>query len=229
MLCIPAPAYAEKIQRESNYQQGGIPLQSCGNDNIQVWLLLEAWFDSLKSGNKDDLESEVIIMTKKQYSIFHASIQKIASSKPGAWFFSKTQHHFDRMLLSLTNGKTTMTSILSGLPVVILTSKGAKSGQMRKTPLLYIQDETDSGKIALIASNWGQGHNPGWYYNLKANPNATGSINGQERAYAAHEAEGEEYATVWRAAKDTYLGFPNYKERASDRHIPIMVLKPVEE
>ena len=83
-------------------------------------------------------------MAKKEYTIFHSFVQKIASSKPGAWFFSKTQHHFDRVLLSLTNGKTTLTSILSGLPVLILTSKGAKSGMLRTTPLLYVQGENGS-------------------------------------------------------------------------------------
>ena len=182
-----------------------------------------------QNGNKNDTEKRGNKMAKKEYSIFHSGIQKIASSKPGAWFFSKTQHHFDRVLLSMTNGKTTMTSILSGLPVLILISKGAKSGLLRTTPLLYVQDPTGSNKIALIASNWGQGHNPGWYYNLKANPQATCSIRGKKGDYLAHEAQGEEYTAFWQRAKDIYLGFPNYKERAGDRHIPILVLTPVGE
>ncbi len=167
-------------------------------------------------------------MTKKNYSFFHASLQKIGASAPGSWFFSKTQPRIDRVLLNLTNGKTNLTSILSGLPIVVLTSKGAKSGLPRTTPLLGVRDMTGTGKIALIASNYGQGHHPSWYYNLKANPQATCSISGQVGNYIAHQADGDEYASFWRAAMDLYLGFPQYQERVGNRHIPIMVLTPDE-
>jgi len=168
-------------------------------------------------------------MTKKNYSFFHASLQKIGSSAPGSWFFSKTQPRIDRVLLNLSNGRTNLTSILSGLPVVVLTSIGAKSGLPRTTPLLGVRDESGTGKIALIASNYGQGHHPGWYYNLKANPHATCSIDGQVGNYIAHEAESDEYAIFWRAAMDLYLGFSQYQERAGERHIPIVVMTPNDE
>lgn len=166
-------------------------------------------------------------MAHKNYSLFHSAMQKLASSRPGAWFFSRTQHHFDRVFLSLTNNKATMTGILAGLPVIILTSTGAKSGLPRTTPLLFIQDPTDPNKMAIIASNWGQSHHPAWYYNLKANPQATGSINGRRDSYIAHEAKGNEYNQFWQLAVDTYVGYPLYKQRVGQRHIPIMVLTSV--
>lgn len=168
-------------------------------------------------------------MTKRKYSFLHSLIQKIASSRPGAWIFSPILHHVDRVFLRLTNNKTTLTSIMSGIPVLVLTSTGAKSGLLRTVPLLYVRDESGSGKIALIASNWGQKHHPGWYYNLKANPGATCSIGGQVGDYIAHEAGGEEYASFWQSAMDTYMGFPHYQKRAGDRHIPIMVMTPIGE
>ena len=61
-------------------------------------------------------------MAKKEYSLFQSSIQKVASSRPGVWFFSLTEHHFDKAVLKLTNNKATMTRILAGFPVVMLTS-----------------------------------------------------------------------------------------------------------
>ncbi|MHC4230468.1 MAG: nitroreductase/quinone reductase family protein, partial [Planctomycetota bacterium] len=67
-------------------------------------------------------------------------MQKFASSRFGAWYFSRTQHYFDRGFLKLTNGRVTMTSILSGLPVAMLTTTGAKSGLSRTLPLLCIRD-----------------------------------------------------------------------------------------
>ena len=114
---------------------------------------------------------------------------------------------------------------MTGLPVVILTTAGAKSGLPRTTPLLCIRDEDNPETFALIATNWGQRHYPGWYHNLKANPQATCSIRGQSGNYRAHEAEDDEYDKFWRIAGATYLGFPLYKERiGTTRHIPIMVM-----
>jgi deazaflavin-dependent oxidoreductase (nitroreductase family) len=156
-------------------------------------------------------------------------MQKIGSTRPGAQFFSKIQPQIDRFLLKLTGGKTNLTSLLSGLPVVLLTSKGAKSGRLRTTPLLGLQDPFGSGKIALIASNYGQRHHPSWYYNLKANPHVTCTFNGKERKYIAYQAQGQEYTRYWQTATDHYLGFVQYQLRTGDRHIPIMVLNPVEE
>jgi F420H(2)-dependent quinone reductase len=77
----------------------------------------------------------------------------------------------------------------------------------------------------LIASNWGQDHHPGWYYNLRANPLAKCTIHGATGVYRAHEASGDEYAHYWQRASETYLGYPQYKQRIGERRIPIMVLE----
>ena len=166
-------------------------------------------------------------MTKQNYSTFHTLIQKLASSRLGAWYFSRTQHHFDRIFLRLSNGRMTMTSILSGLPVVMLTTTGAKSGLPRTVPLLCIRHKQTPDTFALIASNWGQKHYPAWYFNLKANPRATCAIAKQIGEYTAHEAKGEEYEQFWQRAMETYIGFPYYKQRVGKRHIPIMVMIPI--
>jgi deazaflavin-dependent oxidoreductase (nitroreductase family) len=165
-------------------------------------------------------------MAKQPYSPFHSFFQKIASSRPGAWFLSRTLHQFDIIFLKMSKGRMTMSSILTGLPVVMLTTIGAKSGLPRTLPLLCIHETDDSNLLAFIASNWGQRHHPAWYFNLKANPRATCSISNQIRTYIAHEANGEEYEKFWRCASETYIGYPLYKQRAGGRHIPIMILTP---
>jgi deazaflavin-dependent oxidoreductase (nitroreductase family) len=117
-----------------------------------------------------------------------------------------------------------LTHTLAGLPVVILTTTGARSGLPRSMPLAYIGDPNDPNRFAVIASYFGQPGNPAWYYNLKANPHATGAIDGQVKTYLAHEASDEDYGMFWDAALYIYPGYQLYKQRAGRRHIPIMVL-----
>ena len=118
-------------------------------------------------------------MSRRSYSFFHGLVQKIGSSRFGAWFYARTLHHFDRVAFKLSGGRATVTSVLAGLPVVLLTTTGVKSGLPRTLPLLCIRDERNPTTFALVASNWGQTHYPAWYLNLKANPRATCSIRGQ--------------------------------------------------
>jgi deazaflavin-dependent oxidoreductase (nitroreductase family) len=165
-------------------------------------------------------------MTKRRYSVLQSLIQKIASSRPGAWFLSRTLYHIDRIFLKASNGRATLTSIGTGLPVVILTTTGAKSGLIRTSPLVGIRDINNPNLIAIIASNFGQHHHPAWYFNLKANPRATCSIDGRARTYIAYEARDEEYQRFWQIASEIYIGYPLYKQRTGGRYIPIMILTP---
>ncbi len=166
-------------------------------------------------------------MIKKRYSPYHSLMQKVISTRWGAWYGSQTGHRFDRLFLKLSGGRATMSHLITGLPVAIVTTQGAKTGLPRTLPLLFIRDEHDPNSFALVASNWGQKHYPAWYFNLKANPRATCSIEGQVREYIPHEATDEEYARFWQYALATYIGFPSYKQHAGARRIPIMVLNPL--
>lgn len=152
----------------------------------------------------------------------------LAASGPGSWLFSRILHHIDPRVFRWTRGKTTLTSLLTGLPIILLTTTGRKSGQPRTVPLLAIQDPQHPQRWILVASNWGQSKNPGWYYNLKAHPEATGIIaGGAPLRLRATEATGQDYDRFWQLAQRTYPGFPRYRERAGSRHIPIMVLEPL--
>lgn len=166
-------------------------------------------------------------MAAKSYGPFHAFMQRLASTRFGSWYFSKTLQPMDAIYLRL-GGKRPASRILAGLPVVVVTARGAKSGKPRSVPLVYIRDEDNPDQFALVATNFGRAQYPAWYGNLKANPDALGTIDGDTKRYLAHEAEGEEYARFWRLAEDTYHGYPKYRERiAGRRKIPIMVMRPV--
>lgn len=167
-------------------------------------------------------------MTIKNSNPFQVVVKRIAGSSPGAWFFARTLHHLDAISLRLSAGRMNMTSLFTGIPLVIVTTTGAKTGLPRTVPLVCIHDECNPGSFALIASNWGQEHYPAWYFNLKANPCATCSIGTQTRQYFAHEATGEEYARFWQCAADAYIGYPLYRQRIHGRNIPIMVMTPLQ-
>lgn len=154
-------------------------------------------------------------------------MQKFAASRPGAWLLARTGHHLDRVFLRLSGERVMLSGLLVGLPVVMVDAIGAKTGRVRRMPLLCIRDQQQEGDFALIASNFGQGHNPAWYYNLKAHPEVSCTLNGKVASYRASEAEGDEYQRFWRYALATYIGFPGYKQRAGARRIPIMVLRRI--
>jgi deazaflavin-dependent oxidoreductase (nitroreductase family) len=132
-------------------------------------------------------------------------------------------HRLDIFVVRLSKGRTSLTSIFAGLPVVTLTTIGAKSGQPRTVPLVGIPD---GEKVVLIASNFGRIHHPAWYHNLRANPEATLTFHGKAGTYIAREATGHERETYWQEAVELYAGYATYKERTKRREIPVMLLIP---
>ncbi|HMZ07944.1 MAG TPA: nitroreductase family deazaflavin-dependent oxidoreductase [Anaerolineales bacterium] len=142
--------------------------------------------------------------------------------RPVTAMLARLLYRADNALIKLSGGKYTVTEIV-GLPIIQLTTVGAKTGQPRTMPLVSLPD---GEKIALIASNFGQKHNPGWYYNLKAHPTCTVFVNGRSLQYVAREVFDEERAHYWNMAVSYYAGYEKYKERASHRHIPVMLLEP---
>ncbi len=136
---------------------------------------------------------------------------------------SRTLHRVDPLIIRLSKGRRSLTSILSGRPVVVLTTIGAKTGLQRSVPLIGIED---GDKVALIASNYGRSRHPAWYYNLRANPEATLSIRGKTGTYIAREADEEQRQMYWSRALALFAGYTAYEKRAGGREIPIMVLTP---
>jgi F420H(2)-dependent quinone reductase len=113
---------------------------------------------------------------------------------------------------------------LRGRPVIILTSIGARSGKVRKTPLMRVEHD---GQYAVVASLGGSPTHPVWYHNLVANPHVELQDGSVKRDYTAREVDGEERATWWARAVATWPDYADYQERTS-RQIPVFVLTPTD-
>lgn len=163
-------------------------------------------------------------------------VQRLAATRLGSAILAPILHRLDAPFIRLSKGRITLTGLLTGLPVVTLTTLGAKSGQPRRVPLIAIPLEDDEqqtgpevrGKIILVASNFGRVEHPAWYYNLRANPLATLSVNGYSGQFVAHEAVGDEREACWQRAAFLYGGYNAYHQRASHRSIGVFVLTPAE-
>ena len=113
---------------------------------------------------------------------------------------------------------------MNGRPVIILTSVGAKTGKIRKTPLMRVEHD---GEYAVVASLGGAPQNPVWYYNLTENPHVELQDGPVKKDYQAREASGEERATWWERAVATWPDYAAYQEKTT-RTIPLFVLTPVD-
>jgi deazaflavin-dependent oxidoreductase (nitroreductase family) len=154
------------------------------------------------------------------------SAQAVASSRYGSKLTSRLLPRIDRTVLRLSGNRFTVSSVVSHVPVVMLTTTGAKSGLPRTVPLLAFPD---GDKVALIASSFGSAKHPAWYLNLRANPQALLAFHGQPaRSYVAREASISEREMYWRRAARAYPGYNAYKERTGGREIPVIVLEPAQ-
>ncbi len=112
---------------------------------------------------------------------------------------------------------------LRGMPIVVLTSVGAKSGKLRKTPLMRVEH---NGEYAVVASIGGAPNNPVWYYNLKKNPHVELQDGAVKRDYIAREVTGPEKAVWWERAVAAYPDYADYQKKTT-RQIPVFVLTPM--
>jgi F420H(2)-dependent quinone reductase len=113
---------------------------------------------------------------------------------------------------------------LNGRPVIILTSVGAKSGKIRKTPLMRVEHD---GEYAVVASLGGAPKHPVWYYNLVSNPHVELQDGPVKKDYQAREVHDAERATWWDRAVQTWPDYASYAEKTT-RVIPLFVLTPVD-
>src|SRR5271154_2039634 len=112
---------------------------------------------------------------------------------------------------------------VDGRPVIILTSVGAKTGKIRKTPLMRVEHD---GEYAVVASLGGAPQNPVWYYNVAKNPRVELQDGSVTRDYDSREVFGDEKAAWWERAVEAYPEYADYQKN-TERQIPVFVLKPV--
>jgi deazaflavin-dependent oxidoreductase (nitroreductase family) len=150
---------------------------------------------------------------------------RIASSRPGAWFFVNVAMRLDRVLIPLTQGRLSSCfgTRYQAQHLLLLTTSGAKSGQPRTVPLLYFRDDRD---IVLIGSRGGHPRHPAWVHNIRAHPRVTVYARGDKRPYVAKEAQGVQRSRLWARAVELYPGYEAYRQRVVSREIPVVVLSP---
>lgn len=122
-----------------------------------------------------------------------------------------------------SGGKEGNTLLETGIPVIIVTMRGAKSGNVRKIALMRVEH---NGEYALVASRGGSDENPDWYSNLLANPNEVLVQDGPEAlAYTVREVSGEERDAWWERSAAVFPQYNDYRAKTA-RVIPVLVASP---
>ncbi|MGX9674711.1 nitroreductase family deazaflavin-dependent oxidoreductase [Mycobacterium sp. HM-7] len=155
-------------------------------------------------------------------NMLHRAMRGLAATKAGRVLFRPTAHHLDQLVSKLTGGKRSFAGIAAGLPTVILTTTGAKSGKPRTVALLGIPH---SDGVAVVAANYGDARHPGWYHNLNANAAATVTLDGDTWDATARLARPGEREEIWARGIDLYPGLTKEREWAGNRQIETFVLE----
>jgi deazaflavin-dependent oxidoreductase (nitroreductase family) len=134
---------------------------------------------------------------------------------PTGWVREQTEKIFET--------GTTESVDIKGRAVVLLTTRGAKTGKLRKVPLMRVEHE---GRYAIVASLGGAPKNPVWYYNVKADPHVELQDGTVTSDFKAREVTGDEKAIWWERAVAAYPDYAEYQKKTT-RQIPVFVLEPV--
>ena len=157
---------------------------------------------------------------RRPMGLYERTLEKVARTPVGNWYLKKLAPRLDPPLLRLTGGRV---SSVYPVPVMLLTTTGAKTGQPRTLPLLYV---TDGDRLLLIASNYGKTTHPAWYRNLVANPKVEVLAGKRSGTYIAGEiTDSAERERAWDLALDRYAGYGDYESLAGDRTIPLVRLE----
>lgn len=155
---------------------------------------------------------------------WHRALRRFAASGPGSALLSPVLDRLDRLTFRASKGRHLASSLLSALPVAMVTTVGARSGQRRTVPLLALP--TDDG-LAIIGSNYGKPRHPAWRHNLRANPAGEVDVEGRRWAFRAVEVDDARRDRIWETALRTYPGFTTYAKRAAPRRISVFILEPL--
>jgi deazaflavin-dependent oxidoreductase (nitroreductase family) len=128
----------------------------------------------------------------------------------------------DRWLMARRRGRWSVGRFV-GVPTLLLTTTGRRSGRARTQPLAYI---VDGEAYVVVGSNWGQRHQPAWSANLRAHPDATVSVEGATVPVRAVQATGPDRERLWQRMRAVWPAYQTYQDRASGREIRIFRLQP---
>jgi deazaflavin-dependent oxidoreductase (nitroreductase family) len=159
---------------------------------------------------------------QNQQNLLQRWIIALVSTRPMSAVNRRVLPSIDRWVLRLTGGRSTMTSLGSGLPVIWLSTIGAKSKERRTVPLLAFPV---AGHLAILGTHFGSQSTPGWVHNLEAEPTAEVEYRERTARVKARRADQDESAVVWDLAATAYPGYRHYAGRAAHRVIRVFVLE----
>lgn len=148
-------------------------------------------------------------------------LQRIGATAVGTAVMRPLLGPLDRAVYKISRGRRSVGRSLGGLPVVMLTTIGARTGEQRTTPINAIPFEED---LALVGTNYGTGTTPGWAHNLRANPHAFVAHGGRERSVVAAEADDAQCETAFAEAIRVYAGYARYRRKAVNE-VPVFILR----
>lgn len=140
-------------------------------------------------------------------------MQHVVSTRLGGKLFQPVLYRIDRPLYRWSDGRFTAPGVVVGLPVVMLTTTGAKSGQLRTMPVAAIPY---AGDLVVLGTNFAQHRTPGWAANLRTDPRGEVTWRSATVPVMAVRIPPDEMDDVWRAAAAVYTGFPKYRQRIGD-------------
>jgi deazaflavin-dependent oxidoreductase (nitroreductase family) len=149
-------------------------------------------------------------------------VQSFASTRPGAWAFSKLLRHADDLVGRASRGRTSAPEVLAGLPVLDITTTGRRSGQARRTHLIAVPH---ADTLALLGTNFGQRSTPAWVLNLEADPHLRVTFRGRSVDAVAQAADEEERAAVLARSAEVYGGYLKYQARITGRRLRIFIVE----
>ncbi len=156
-------------------------------------------------------------------NLVQRSLSRLGSTRLVSAISRRVMPPLDRFVLERSQGRTTATGWLLGLPALWLTTTGARSGEKRTVPLLGIPFE---GTLALLGTRFGHHDTPGWVYNLMADPAVEVEFRDSAIKAIARPATADEEPEIWKAAGEVYPGYALYTDRAAHRKIGVFVLEP---
>lgn len=155
-------------------------------------------------------------------SAWKRGMQRLVATRLGAAVHRMIAAPLDAPMMKATGGRVSLA--MGVLPVVVLTSTGARSRQRRETPVSYF---TDGDDVILMASNYGGARHPSWYHNLLAHPECELHIGPRGGSFLARETEGAERDRLYALAVDLYRGYAKYGEQTDGiRTIRVLRLTP---
>lgn len=150
--------------------------------------------------------------------LLRRSVAVVAGSELGSWCIRRLTP-VDHWLLRRSGGRFTIFGPL-GVPLLLLTTTGRKSGQRRQTPLAYMRE---GDRLFVVGSNFGQAHHPAWALNLRADPNAWVAIGGREIPVLATPVTGTEHDRIFGKFVDYVSNYDAYRGR-TDRELRVFAL-----